>query len=233
MTIYYFGPGKKKTGDWCFIDGFITFKELTELYMDHFRGRVLTIHSDCSYGGQWGKALMEFLDEQGIQPCGHHARHKKILLKAFTSCKANEIPHCLIYSLRGNDNDKNTGLLACVPNGTELHENQHINLLDTTYLRCNNKSIGEACTLPPDYTWKRWSECDRVFLVRGKDSGRSAWYYVLLEDDEDVIQRFHDEIKGENLNLSEFGEIIKSGYGEDPPNQVKDWIDERYRTSNT
>lgn len=228
--MYYFGPGKRNTGDWCFVDGFITFKEITELYMDHFRGRVLTIHSDCSYGGQWRKALMEFLDEQGVQPCGHNAREKRILLKVFTSCRTNEIPHSLMYSLRGNDNDKNTGMLSCVPNDTKLYENQHICTLDATRLRCQNKVIDEVCTLPLDYTWKRWSETDRVFLVRGQDRGRPAWYYVLLEDDEEIIQMFHDKVKSGNLDISEFGEILRSGWGDDPPNEIKDWIDKQYRT---
>ena len=198
--------------------------------MDHFRGRVLTIHCDCSYGGLWVKALTEFLDVQGVQPCGHYARDKRILLKVFTSCRANEIPHRLVYVVRGNDNDKNTGTYSCVPNETKLHDNQHICTLDATRLRCNNKTISEPCTLPQDYTWKRWSETDRIFLVRGKDRGRSAWHYVLLEDDDDNIQRFHDEVKSGSLDIAEFGEILRSGWGEDPPNEVKDWIDKQYRT---
>ena len=34
---------------------------------------------------------MEFLDEQGVQPCGHKAREKGMIIKVFTSCKS-EIP---------------------------------------------------------------------------------------------------------------------------------------------
>ena len=48
VIVRYSGPGKRNTGDWCFEDGFITLKEITDLYMNHFRGRVLTINSNYS-----------------------------------------------------------------------------------------------------------------------------------------------------------------------------------------
>ena len=66
VIVTYFGPGKRSTGVWCFEDGFISFRDIAELYMNHFRGRVLTIHSDCSYAGHWARQLQTFLDEQGV-----------------------------------------------------------------------------------------------------------------------------------------------------------------------
>ena len=71
VAIYYFGPGKLRTGDWCFSDGFITFRELAEMYLHHFRERILTISTDCSYAGSWVKALVEFLGDMDTKPCGH------------------------------------------------------------------------------------------------------------------------------------------------------------------
>ena len=52
---------------------------------------------------------MEFLDEQGVQPCGHKAREKGILIKVYTSCRSST-EYC--YSVSGVDSDKNTGMLS-------------------------------------------------------------------------------------------------------------------------
>ena len=52
VLIYYIGAGRRGTGDWCFEDGFITFRDIAQLYLrasHNFKGRVLTIVSDCSY----------------------------------------------------------------------------------------------------------------------------------------------------------------------------------------
>ncbi len=32
VILYYIGPGKKGTGDWCFSDGFISFRDIMQLY---------------------------------------------------------------------------------------------------------------------------------------------------------------------------------------------------------
>ena len=58
-TIRYFGPGKRSTGDWCFEDGFITFRVIAECYQRYFKGKQLGIGCDCSYSGSWVRACME------------------------------------------------------------------------------------------------------------------------------------------------------------------------------
>ena len=52
----------------------------------HFRGHVLTVVSDCSYSGNWINACCEYLDEQGVKPCGHSVQERGIPLKVYTSC---------------------------------------------------------------------------------------------------------------------------------------------------
>ena len=83
VALHYIGPGKRNTGDWCFEDGFITFKDLTDLYLQLLRGHVLTIVTDCSHSGCWVKQCITFLDEQGVGPCGHSAREKGILINVY------------------------------------------------------------------------------------------------------------------------------------------------------
>ena len=51
--IHYYGNGQKNTGDWCFKDGFITFRDIADLHMKYGRGRILTVVTDCHSSGRW------------------------------------------------------------------------------------------------------------------------------------------------------------------------------------
>ena len=84
--IHYYGNGRRNTGDWCFRDGYITFRDIANLYMKYSRGRVLILVSDCHSSGHWVGQCATFLDEQGVRPCGHSAREKGILLKIGAAC---------------------------------------------------------------------------------------------------------------------------------------------------
>ena len=197
--------------------------------MNHFRERVLTILSDCSYAGHWWKQFQTFMDEQRVQPCGHSAREKGILIKVFTSCQSNEIPYRLLYTIRANGNDKNKGITFTKPSRFEVAHAQHMKRIDSTVIRCNNKSIDELCTLKPGYNWYKWSVHERISKVTGNDRGCRAWYYILLVDDQDTIDTFEELTQGENagkntLNLIDYGKVMKSGWGEETPNDVKEWI---------
>ena len=226
-VIYYIGAGRRNTGDWCFKDGFITFRDIADLYLRHFKGRVLTIISDCSYSGRWVRECMEFLDELGVQPCGHKAREKGILIKVYTSCRSTEVPTEYRYSVSGADNDKNTGMLSYYLQ-KQLLKRQTTDGIDTSDLLCNSKTIDKPCTLRPRYTWKKWRESERVQLVRGKDQGEPVWYYVLLKDDENAVREFHEKLKSGNVNIAKYGRVLTSGLGRDPPKCIINRISEEY-----
>ena len=53
VILHYIGAGRRGTGDWCFEDGFITFRDIAQLYLRasyNFKGYVLTIVSlVCSH----------------------------------------------------------------------------------------------------------------------------------------------------------------------------------------
>ena len=232
VIIFYSGSGKRNTGDWCFEDGFITFRDIAGLYMNHFRGRVFTIDSDCSYAGYWLKELQVFLDEQGVQPCGHSARDKGILIKLFASCQSNEVPYRLLYSIRANGNDKNNGRSYIKGSGFKVACAQHIRSIDPTNTTCNNRSIDEPCTLKPGYNWHKDGIRGRTYLVRGKNGDRPCWHYVLVVDDQDIIDRFKEKIaSGHNtIDVADYGQVLKSGFGKDPPNDIKEEM-ENYETS--
>ena len=236
VTIQYCGPGKRNTGDWCFEDGFIAFRDIAQCYQDYFKGKFLGVFCDCSYGGNWVKACLEYLDEHGVKPCAHSAKEKKLFISIEASCKHTEIPYQLLHSIKYYTNDKNTGILAGKKNGWEVADGQHIQSISVTSIECTNKSMDDPCTLNPGDTWRRRLNRERIYMIRGQDKGRQAWHYVLLVDDEETIRKFRDLTMGTNagqntLDVSDYGEVLKSGFGQDPPNDVKEWMETNYGAS--
>ncbi len=197
-----------------------------ELYTEHFKKRVLTIVSDCSYSGRWVKEAMTFMDTQGVGPCGHQAKEKGILVKVLASCYANEVPAELAFSTHAATNNKNTGIIIYYINRKEIHDDQHTSGLDFTAVQCNNK-IDQPCTMALNSTWQQWNRGKRTYLVRGEDRGRRVWHYLLLVDDEETMKEFHQKMGG-SVDFADYGQILKSGWGEDPSEETKKWIEENY-----
>lgn len=56
---------------------------------------------------------------------------------------------------------------------------------------------------------------NRFYLVRGKDKGRPAWYYVMVANT--LLGLFLKRGKGGSLNVADVKTILKSGWGENPP----------------
>jgi ankyrin repeat protein len=60
---------------------------------------------------------------------------------------------------------------------------------------------------------------NRIFIVRGKDQGKAAWHYV------DVEPWSIDELKsqphGSNIDVTNFGKILTSGWGDNPSKEAK------------
>lgn len=57
-----------------------------------------------------------------------------------------------------------------------------------------------------------------VYLVRGKDAGRPAWHYVLIEKMKLPI--FLEMVKGDSIDVAKYGKVLHSGWGEDPPEDI-------------
>jgi hypothetical protein len=54
-----------------------------------------------------------------------------------------------------------------------------------------------------------------VYLVRGKDQGRLAWHYVLV--DQDKLSAFLRQLATRSMDVSRYGRILDSGWGQNPP----------------
>ena len=98
--LHYYGNSRRNTGDWCFGDKCITFRDIAHLYMNHSHGHFLTIITDCHSSGQWVSECTEFLGEQGVKLCGNSVREKGILLKVSASCRTGEHAAELLYTTR-------------------------------------------------------------------------------------------------------------------------------------
>lgn len=61
-----------------------------------------------------------------------------------------------------------------------------------------------------------------------KVRGQPCWHYVLLADEEDTVANFHNENKTRSINVADYDQILKSGWGEEPSDEVREWIDKQY-----
>ena len=66
----------------------------------------------------------------------------------------------------------------------------------------------------------------KVFLIRGKDNGRAAWHYVLVSPEK--TKELRNQKSGTNIDVTDFGKIIRSGWGENPSDEIVKEIEEEY-----
>lgn len=67
---------------------------------------------------------------------------------------------------------------------------------------------------------------NNLFLVRGNDStGRAAWYFVLVDPAKKAA--FRKAFSGQ-VELNVYGRIVASGYGTDPPADVRERMKAEY-----
>ena len=67
---------------------------------------------------------------------------------------------------------------------------------------------------------------NQVYLVRGKVKNKQAWYYVFV--DKLKVTIFLKMIDEGSLNLEDYGEVLYSGWGNDPPKKIVEKIKEEY-----
>jgi hypothetical protein len=71
------------------------------------------------------------------------------------------------------------------------------------------------------------SRTDNLYLVRGKDpTGRRAGYYFRVMPAKKAA--FELSIKIGQIQLADYGQVITSGYGEDPPPETKKRMKDEY-----
>ena len=231
-VIWFTGLSQSGTGDWVFRDGTISFEEIFDLYQTHFKHRVLHIISDCSFSGCWVLRAAAALDNMGIPPCGHHTRECGVLLKIWVATVPDEqakellkVRHRVQHSKDGFMVLHMDGSLRArmwTPKGGLLRSYLH-----SAWITCSSK-LNNCCSLPDFCTKLGWIGCVRsrpslIYLVRGKDKGRPAWHYVLVDEGQE--NTFKEKVSSGTVDVAVYGKVIKSGWGKDPPDDVKNAID--------
>ena len=99
---------------------------------------------------------------------------------------------------------------------------------DFIQTRCNKKHTEQCQVMQPNCRWvDRLFNFPFVYLVRGiKDEGKPVWHYVLV--DEEKVSTFKEKIGTGNIDVADYGEVIKSGLGP-PETDVISMIDWRFR----
>ncbi len=65
-----------------------------------------------------------------------------------------------------------------------------------------------------------------IYLVKGIDAGRNAWYYVLVERLK--VSMFLKALNDDIIHLENYGKILFSGYGDEPPADITFQLKEEY-----
>ena len=225
-VLVYLGHSEEGTGNWCFKDGTISFQEIFALYRKHCPGKLMTIITDCCYSGQWTIDCAKTLDSLGIPPCGHRAREQGILVKVLASCQPDQKAAEPCHSVEGVTMEDDGTLTVW---RKELAQKTSI-WCDGTRLTCCRGPDESCCSDEALKNWT-WQEAlhgrlwKSVQIVQLSDQGRPTWHYLLLSDkSEEYKKRFSERVKSGNINLTEWGYVIASGEGTDPPQEIEDKV---------
>lgn len=180
--------------------------------MDNFKGKSLTIISDCSYSGKWINECAKKLDEVGIPSCGHHTRKKGMLLKIVASCGSTEEATVLSYIKEGvyyDEEDK--GVIYCP--GKPLASGQTPMCVDFRDICCSNHS--ESCEVDSSCTWedRLANKCHLIRFICGRVD-RPVWYCVLVDENYELNTNIGA------VNIAKYGKVLHSEWGENPPKDV-------------
>ncbi|MFT6077757.1 MAG: methionyl-tRNA formyltransferase [Myxococcota bacterium] len=70
------------------------------------------------------------------------------------------------------------------------------------------------------------SQASLIYLVKGVDDNRNAWYYVLVERLK--LSMFLKALNDDIIHLENYGKILYSAYGDEPPENVTDKLKKEY-----
>jgi hypothetical protein len=70
------------------------------------------------------------------------------------------------------------------------------------------------------------SKADLIYLVKGVDDNRNAWYYVLVERLK--LSLFLKALNDDIIHLENYGIILYSAYGDEPPQDITDQLKKEY-----
>lgn len=92
----------------------------------------------------------------------------------------------------------------------------------------NAKAEGDQTSTQPQKSIdpQKRMQADLIYLVKGIDAGRNAWYYVLVERLK--LQLFLKALNDDIIHLENYGKILYSAYGDEPPADVTNKLKDEY-----
>ena len=98
------------------------------------------------------------------------------------------------------------------------------NILDNKSDNSQNSNLNQEPKKPVDPQKRALAQY--IYLVKGIDAGRSAWYYVLVEKLK--VQLFLKALTNEIIQLEQYGKVLYSAYGSEPPSSITQLIKNEY-----
>jgi hypothetical protein len=91
-----------------------------------------------------------------------------------------------------------------------------------------SEQSSEATPKPPlkQIDPQKRMQAEQIYLVKGIDAGRNAWYYVLVERLK--VQLFLKALNDDIIHLENYGKILFSAYGEEPSAEITSQLKEEY-----
>ena len=166
-------------------------------------------------------------DDQGILACGHHIREKGIKFGLATSCLSNQqatILACAKEAMEIRVDD------VVFFGNRELSSGQMTWWFDFTAIRCGLEP-DEPCEYNShDEVELKWMNIigKSIRLTKGNDGGRPAWYFVVIDKEKWVQMNEEMSLQDGNIYnvVIKYGKILFSGFGEDPPQDLVDRVND-------
>ena len=184
----------------------------------------LDIATDCSYSGQWVKECAKTLDSLHIPPCGHRARENGAMVTLFASCRHNEQAAEPCYSVEALTVEDD-GLVSI--GSLQLTQQKSTHFDSTKLVCCRGPDSPCPKTTFQHLTWENAVDKSRTLtLVKRRERDRDMWYYLLLHRAGDAYcEEFQSQYRrNPSLRLSDWGYILESGEGHDPPQEARDKV---------
>ena len=153
------------------------------------------------------------------------------MIKVFAACKPNETATDGYYSSDALNFDDDSSLIWSYTRKT-LNNTQTTFGFDFTRITCLQLEGPEApCRFSniPSYCqwkWRDFTQSDYrltpggcIYMVTGKNRGRDAWHYVLVQLEK--VDDFLVQLKSGRVDVTDYGYIIVSGWGKDAPEDIK------------
>ncbi len=103
-----------------------------------------------------------------------------------------------------------------------IQKKQENKMTTSQALDTNFSTNSQSSSIAPDKAGK----ADLIYLVKGVDAGRNAWYYVLVERLK--LSLFLKALNDDIIHLENYGEILYSAYGDEPPQDITDKLKAEY-----